>query len=315
MATIGTPERRSPTADFGLEIRFRPDSPDPARVFRCMLSLIGAFEFLDRQLVRSIDVKIEPVLLLEDIATGSIRTWFRSALQATDDSALKEGDWKKVVGNYLYRAKYFLINKLDDTTEISDRRQITDIERGLFEMAEGTNVRRIPSYVPIPTPALLEAVRLINDGLAPLDKTRDRARLLTPEGDANFNLQLNFVPEKVAELLIKDSIVNRSILILKLRKPDFLGESRWEFRWEDHYMEAGIADKEWLGQFQERAFDIRPGDALKVEIESTVNYGYDGEVISKSHTILEVIDVVRYTPPSQRHLLRPGEQEGRSPTV
>ena len=62
MVSISTAERRSPTADFGVEISFRPDSPDPARVFRCMLSLIGAFEFLDRQLVRSIDVKIEPVL-------------------------------------------------------------------------------------------------------------------------------------------------------------------------------------------------------------------------------------------------------------
>jgi hypothetical protein len=304
---IDAPERRSRTADFGLEIEFRPDSPDPSRIFRCMLSLISAFEFLDRQLVRSIDVKIEPVLLLEDIATGSIRTWLRSALQATDDSALKEGDWKKVVGNYLYRAKYFLINKLDGTTEISDRKQITDIEQGLFEMAERTEVLRIPSYAPMSTPALLETIRLISNGLAPLDKARDRARLLTADGVANFNLQLNFVPEKVAELLIKDSIVNRSTLILKLRKPDFLGESRWEFRWEDHYMEAGIADKEWLRQFQERAFDIRPGDALKVEIESTVNYGYDGEVISKSYTILEVLDVVRYAPPSQRHLLDSGE--------
>jgi hypothetical protein len=145
MATVDASERRSPTADFGLEIQFRPDSPDPGRIFRCMLSLISAFEFLDRQLIRSIDVKIEPVLLLEDIATGSIRTWLRSALQATDDSALKEGDWKKVVGNYLYRAKYFLINKLDGTTEISDRKQITDIEQGLFEMAERTEVLRIPS--------------------------------------------------------------------------------------------------------------------------------------------------------------------------
>lgn len=81
MATIDAQERRPITADFGLEINFRTDSPDPSRVFRCMLSLIGAFEFLDRQLVRSIDVSIEPVLLLEDVASGSIRTWLRSALQ------------------------------------------------------------------------------------------------------------------------------------------------------------------------------------------------------------------------------------------
>jgi hypothetical protein len=306
MATDGAPERRSTTADFGLEITFKSDSADPSRVFRCLLSLIGAFEFLDRQLVKSIDVKIEPVLLLEDVESGSIRTWLRSALQATDDNALKEGDWKKVVGHYLHRAKYFLINKLEGTTEISNRKQIIDIEQGLFQMAEETDIRRIPSYVPMPTPALLETIRQINNGLAQLDRTRDQARLLTAEGAANFNLQLNFVPEKVAELLIKDTLINRSEMILKLRKPDFLGESRWAFRWEDHYMEAGIGDKEWLRQFQERAFDIRPGDALKVLIESTVNYGYDGEVISKSYTILEVMDVVRSTSPIQRHLLDSG---------
>ena len=307
MATFEVTERRPPTADFGLEIKFGTDSTDPSRVFRCMLNLIGAFEFLDRQLVRTVDVKIEPVLLLEDIATGSIRTWLRTALEATDDSGLKDGDWKKVVGNYLYRAKYFLINKLEGTTEISNRKQITDIEGGLFQMAQETNVLRIPAYAPMPTPALLETIRLVNNGLSQLDKSHDRAKLLTPGGDVDFNLKLSFVPEKVADLLIKESIVNRTEMILKLRKPDFLGESRWEFRWEDHYMEAGIGDENWLRQFRERKFDIRPGDALKVWIESTVNYGFDGEVISKSYTVLEVVDVVRFAPPSQGHLLGQGE--------
>src|SRR6202047_5478333 len=104
-------------ADFGIEIGFKPGSDAPSRVFRTMTALIEAFETVDRELVNSV-ARVQPVLLLEDIEVGSIKTWLRTQLEALDDQALKSGEWKKVLGIYLVKAKYIIIDFLKGRSTI-----------------------------------------------------------------------------------------------------------------------------------------------------------------------------------------------------
>ena len=85
-------------SDFCLEVGFERGSEGPARVFSTIANLITAFQEVDRLLVRSIDSKIEPILLLEDVEAGSIRIWLRDRLLEADDEALKKLDWKPLVG-------------------------------------------------------------------------------------------------------------------------------------------------------------------------------------------------------------------------
>jgi hypothetical protein len=105
-----SPALRKANADFALEIDFVPGSPDPARVFRSMTQLIDTFQRFDRELVQTIDVHIEPVMVLEDIEAGSVKSWLRAVLNATDDTGLQELNWKRIVGGYLVRAKYLIID-------------------------------------------------------------------------------------------------------------------------------------------------------------------------------------------------------------
>jgi hypothetical protein len=62
-------------ADFCIEIDYKKDSENPSRVFEAMTALIKSFQSFDEDLIKSIDNKIEPVLLLEDIEIGSLKTW------------------------------------------------------------------------------------------------------------------------------------------------------------------------------------------------------------------------------------------------
>ena len=59
---------------FVLKIDYEKDSPRPSRVFRAMSELIEGFQSLDNNLVQAFPVKVSPVLLLEDIQVGSLRT-------------------------------------------------------------------------------------------------------------------------------------------------------------------------------------------------------------------------------------------------
>jgi hypothetical protein len=100
--------------DFAFEIDFQRGVGPASRVFTATHDFIKACEALDVELVRSIDLNIETILVLEDIQAGSIKAFFRNVLSATEDDALKKLDWKPLVGKYLVRAKYAILRWIDD---------------------------------------------------------------------------------------------------------------------------------------------------------------------------------------------------------
>jgi hypothetical protein len=108
--------------DFGIEIEFTPNSPDPSRVYRAMTNLIQACQSIDIKLAQTIGPQIKPVLFLEDIRTGSLTTFLRSALESFDDDAIKNLEWKKLVGSYLVKGKRVLVNYLKDRETMRDFR-------------------------------------------------------------------------------------------------------------------------------------------------------------------------------------------------
>ena len=292
---------RPPTADYSIEIDFKKGTDNPSRVFRAMTGLIETFQTIDEKLVNSIDVKIEPVLMLEDVEAGSLRGWFRSALEAADDEALKNLNWKPQVGKYLVRGKYYLIDFLAHNTTITDRKQITGLSGKLLAASEETDVKRIPVYVPIPEAEIVESLELLTDATSVLDK-EDHVKYITPEEEISFNLEFSFSPDSIEELLTKETLEYDQPMILKVKKPDYLGESMWEFRFEGRSLSAKIIHQEWLTTFQERQVDVRPGDVLRAFVHVEAKYGYDGEVVKIHYKVIRVDEVIRTEEPSQDDL-------------
>lgn len=283
-------------ADFCLAIDFEKGSKNPSRIFRVMSELIDACHFLDTILVQSIDVKIEPIVVLEDIEIGSLRTWLRQVLETTDDQALKNLDWKPIVGSYLVQAKQIVVKFLEGKTEITDRNQIKELNENLLLSAEETNVMQIPAYSPIPREKLLEGVERISKALEPLDP-QDKASFVTNEITIGFNASFQYLPQKIEDLLIEQTIESKIWMILKIKKPDYLGESMWEVRHDQRNFQIKILDVDWLKKFQSREIDLRPGDALKSYVQVIADYASEGEVVTIKHNVLEVEKVIKVPPP------------------
>lgn len=288
-------------SEFAIEIRFNKDSPNPSRIFETVSGLIKNFESLDRDLVKYIDSKIETVIYLEDIEAGSIKVWLKEVLTAIPDESIKSLDWKKAVGYYLHKAKYIIINSLEGKTKITTNKELSDIQNKIFNVARETNVLQIPSYSPIPIKLLVENIDNINKSLSVLD-IQDKANYISEEGTAKFNLELNFAPNEIEELITKESIISESNMILKIKKPDYLGESMWEFRYDNKTIFAKIQDVVWLSKFQNREVNIRPKDAIRAKVEIKVNYDYDNTVIDVHYDIIEVLEVIENTIHSQKNL-------------
>lgn len=278
--------------DFCIEIDFSRESRNPSRVFRAMSDLIDACQEVDTYLIHTIDSKIEPVLLLENIEASSIKTWLRQLIEAVDDESLNRGDFKATLGRYLVKSKYQIINFLDKKTQITDA-QLIELEDGLQKLAEETNVRPLPFYRPISRPKLLQGIQRISTALEPLSEN-DRVKLITPYGEATFNLTFSIAPETIQELITSEVISTTSEMILKVKRPEFLSDAMWEFKHQT-VMPAKILDHDWLVQFQAGAIELRPGSALRVLVKTTVRYGIDREVVATEYEVLKVVEVI---PPS-----------------
>jgi hypothetical protein len=299
-------------ADFYIEIDFQKGKGNPSRVFRAMSDLIDALQSTDQSLIKSIDAKLEPVLLLEDVQSGSVRAWLKQAIESIDDEGLKEGDWKKIVGAYLVRAKYLVVNFLDKKVDIRGPQEIEGLERELNRLAEETDVKRFPAYEPVKREDLVRDIARINDALAPLNDD-DKATLVAGEEKADFNLSLHIAPETIEELITAESIESVAEMILKVKKPDFLGTSQWEFRHDNRTLSAKILDEDWLGQFQNGDVLVKPGDAIRAQVVTEVKYGFDRDVVATHYSVTKVIQVIAKEKMNQQRLFddQPGLKRSR----
>lgn len=280
-----------PKADFSIVIDFDKNSPNPSRVFRSMTMLIEAFEQLDKDLAKHIDNNIETVLLLEDIEKGSIRTWLLNQIKKVPDSAIEELSWKKMLGHYLLRGKYILLNALEGKLTISDNaREIEVIEMELKKAANDTGVDQLPTYVPVNRKVIINNIDRISKSLKPLSET-DKFRYESEYGSASFEVGFSVDIEKMEDLITNEKIESESKMILKVKKPDYLGESKWEFKHGQKSIYARISDVEWLSRFQNREEDVRPQDSLVCEVKITVKYDQSYEVISEAYEVTKVIKV------------------------
>src|ERR1039458_9261155 len=94
----------------------------------------------------TITQRIGPFFFLENIQTGSLTTFLRSALESVDDDALKGLEWKKLVGAYLVRAKRIMVNYLKDRETIQGSPEIYDLQAVIADAAAQTGAVRVPEY-------------------------------------------------------------------------------------------------------------------------------------------------------------------------
>jgi hypothetical protein len=188
------------------------------------------------------------------------------------------------------RAKYGALSWLDE--EHASPKRLADLATRLQELASETDVKHLPDYSPPRAQDLVEALskfQSAKDALAPGDK----AKFISDAGNVEFNLTIRWGPEELTALAVGQTISSPpAVMILAVKRPDYLGESQWEFRHGKSPVKAKIEDRDWLLKFQNRRVDVHPGDALKCTLVIESMYGYDNELIVQKHTITKVHDVL-----------------------
>jgi hypothetical protein len=282
--------------EFEIYLDFKKNSNKPSHVFKAMSGIIDSFYSLDKDLIESFSVNIEPDLILEDIQTGSLRSILRTALISIDDEALKNLNWKKAIGSYLVKTKYLILNYLKDTEEIKDIKQVQELENLIQVAAENNGVDKIPIYTPISPKKLLNNISKINKASSNLS-SEEKVRYISQYGKVDINKDFNITTGDIEELLTRDVVEKETDMTLMVKKPDYLGISKWDMYLEDHIVQVKVLDMEWLENFQSRKLNVRPGDSIEARVKITRKYGYNNNIISENYSIIKVYKIIKQEPP------------------
>jgi hypothetical protein len=279
--------------DIELKIDFIEDEGSPARVFEIAAQIIRSFEDLDRALITSVDSTISTMLVLEDVEKSSLKVVLRNILKQLDDQALKDLDWKPLVGQYLVKAKQITVQWLDRKIADDDDAGIEDLTERLQLLATATDVRHIPDY------PRLNSARIAQ----PLDEfQRAKAKLKPGEGltitldnqEYRVDIDAAWLPsEHMAEVKGDRVLSNDSDMLLVIKKPDFLGKSQWTFRHGKANLTAPIIDRDWLSEFHSGKHPLSPGDALMVRVRFEHVYSEKGDLIESEKKIIKVMEVIK----------------------
>jgi hypothetical protein len=69
-------------------------------------------------------------------------------------------------------------------------------------------------------------------------------------GATEINTSFEVVPEVLKDNLVKESLESTVPMILIVKRPDFLGDSRWEFRHGKQPIDAKLIDATWITEFR-----------------------------------------------------------------
>ncbi len=94
---------------FEIVVGFKKDSGDLSRVFKSMTGLIEAVRSLDRNLSYSISSNVKTTVVLHDIQTGSLKAKLRNIVDDLPDDALKQAEFRPIIGHFLVKAKHKVI--------------------------------------------------------------------------------------------------------------------------------------------------------------------------------------------------------------
>ena len=263
----------------------------PNRVFRSMADLLESFQELDSTLSEIVGLSVTNTLVLEDIEKGSLKTVIRNIIQELPDEDLRDANFKRILGFYLVKAKYAVLKWCQDVPKLTSPDQVTVLEGELIRIAEESNINQIPAYT------LPNRVKLLTNISSVQKSTRylcenDNVFFNCSEGTSKVNDAIEISDVLVEEVLTREVLVDRSVAILKVKKPDYLGTSKWIFKFQGHAIDVSITHQEWLDEFQHKQVSVQPGDSIRGILIQYISYGHDNEVLGIRYELERVDEVI-----------------------
>lgn len=278
---------------FELKLEFNKDTEDPSRLFRSFADLIDSIKELDTTLAKTINTSISSKIYLNDIEKGSLIGKLWNHLIINDDNKLDDNKiTKKTINDFIDESRSKSIEFIESgKSEVED---LKGLAKNIDEIANEKGIKDTFNYA---EPSILDLAKNLNEINDAVSKLGDDEKFII-KNSKNKTEEISKGTEKinledVENALTTEEIKSENIVYYKIRRPDFLGDSQWDFKHGNKPLKVKILHEEWLDDFQKGKVIVVPGDSLKVKIRQNFKYNKNGYLISEKTEIIEVLEIKR----------------------
>jgi hypothetical protein len=276
---------------FEIKLEFSPNTEDPSRLFRSFASLIDGISQYDSFIAQTAHSSVSNKIILNDIEKGSLIAKLYNSLIINESEKIDTIKDDKSIASYIDKSRVLGLRFIEaESSNIEDLEKLAnDIEK----IADETGIKNTFHYSP---PNILELAKSINVVAQSSNKLTDEENFqISSEEESGITITkdsklINI--EEVENALTEQTIENTTTHFYKIKKPDFLGDSAWEFKQGNKSPKAKILDKKWLDKFLTGKEVVVPGDSLQVNVKAVHKYNKNGYLISEKIEIIEVISVI-----------------------
>lgn len=276
---------------FEIKLEFNKDTEEPSRLFRSFADLIDSIKELDTTIAKTINSSVSSKIYLDDIEKGSLIGILWNHLVINGDNKLDDNKVEEeTINDFIEESRSKSIEFLESgKSEVKD---LKELAKNIDQLAEQKGIKETFNYA---EPNILDLAKNLNEINEAVSKLNDNEKFIIKDskndteeiskGTEKINL------EDVENALTTEEIKSKSIAFYKIKRPDFLGDSQWEFKHENKTLKVKILHEEWLEDFKKGKVIVVPGDSLKVKIKQNFKYNKNGYLISEKTEIIEVLEI------------------------
>jgi hypothetical protein len=280
--------------DYEIQLDFIPGDNDPENLFIAFVNAIKYFKKVDKMLARTIAHDYDISSSLIEVKSGSLRAGFRSKVENKETELHAENtnnDLESRIKDYLHKGRKTITQGLFDFEQDFDEYINQTIEK-IKMVATDTGISKEPFFAP----------PLKNEVMSIIDAARDTGEILDDKTSIFYSVKNEApieLPRKIKmdKPLLKEvnrkTIPNTQRLLLKIKKPDYLGDSKWEMKHGNNKLLCKIEDIDWIERFKSKEVFAFPGDSLDCNVRIVDEYDLNLNLIRSEYFIVKVQDVIQ----------------------
>lgn len=276
---------------FEIKLDFERETESPSRLFRSFAEMIEGINDLDYLIAGSVNTSVQSKIILDDIEKGSIIGMFWNELIISQDGQIDDTPESEKIEEYIEESRAETLKFIADKK--SSVKDLENLKNTISEIASQKELTESFNYAELDLLKLAKSINSINNSTDKLNTNESfelkSENTVVKEIVAGTN---KIDIEDVEEALTENEIVNESEMFYLIKKPDFLGDSAWNFKHGTKSVTVKILHQEWLEEFHSGKVLVVPGDSLNVLVRQTSKYNRNGYLISDRLEIIKVISVI-----------------------
>lgn len=278
--------------EFEVKLEFDKNTENPSRLFRSFADIIDNIKNLDTVLAKTINTSVTTKLYLNDIEKGSLIGKLWNELIISDDEKLDDVSQENKISTFIDKSRSKTLEFIQD-----GKNSVNELEQLSTDIENIAKDEKLDSTFNYAKPDILELAKTINEITETTEKLTDNEKLIIKNSSNNFeelDNKCNKIDiEEVEKALTHEEINSETLVFYKIKRPDFLGDSQWEFKHGVKNIKVKILDEDWLEDFKNGKEIVVPGDSLKVKIKQNFKYNRNGYLISEKTEIIEVMAIIK----------------------